>query len=93
MFSQVSRLETVRNFISIASQLKLTIYQIDVKYAKFLYVYFKEYVYVEQPQGFSVKDKEDNIYRIKKDLYGLKQASRAFFFMWFTAPGVHATPR
>jgi hypothetical protein len=55
-FSPVARLETVRTFISIASQLKLTIYQMDVKYA-FLNGYLKEEVYVEQPQGFIAKGK------------------------------------
>jgi hypothetical protein len=77
-FSPVARLETVRTFLSIASQLKLKVYQMDVKSA-FLNGYLKEEVYVEQPQGFIVEGKEDKVYRLKKALYGLKQAPRAWY--------------
>jgi hypothetical protein len=31
----------------------------------------KEEVYVEQPQGFEVHDRETHVSRLKKDLYGL----------------------
>jgi hypothetical protein len=77
-FAPVARMETVRIFLSIASQLNLTVYQMDVKSA-FLNGYLKEEVYVEQPQGFIVEGKEDKVYRLKKALYGLKQAPRAWY--------------
>lgn len=32
---------------------------------------------MEQPSSFIVKNQESKFYRLKKDLYGLKQASRA----------------
>ena len=39
--------------------------------------FFKKKIYVEQPKGFVVEDKEDKVYRLHKALYGLKQAPRA----------------
>jgi hypothetical protein len=78
MFSPIGRLEIVTTFISIASQLKLKVYQMDVK-SSFLNRYLKEEVYVEQPQGFIVEGKEDKVYRLKIELYGLKQAPRAWY--------------
>lgn len=33
---------------------------------------------MEQPQGFVVKNREYNVYRLMKAVYGLKQASRAW---------------
>jgi hypothetical protein len=77
-FAPVARMETVRIFLSIASQLKLIVYQMDVKSA-FLNGYLKEEVYVDQPKGFIIDGKEDKVYRLKKALYGLKQAPRAWY--------------
>jgi hypothetical protein len=39
----------------------------------------EEEVYIEQPQGFEVEDKKTHICRLKKDMYGLKQALRAWY--------------
>jgi hypothetical protein len=50
----------------------------NVKFS-FLNGYLKEEIYVEQPQGFISKDKEDKVYRLKKTLYGIKQAPRAWY--------------
>ena len=33
---------------------------------------FEEEVYVRQPPGYEVDGKEDKVYRLKKELYGLK---------------------
>ncbi|RDX87471.1 hypothetical protein CR513_31058, partial [Mucuna pruriens] len=38
-----------------------------------------EEVYIEQPEGYIVKGKEDKVYRLKKTLYGLKQTRRAWY--------------
>jgi len=35
-------------------------------------------VYVTQPPGFKIKDKEYMVFRLHKTLYGLKQAPRAW---------------
>ena len=48
----------------------------DVKTA-FLHGFIKEEVYVEQPLGFEVQDRDSHVCRMKKAFYGLKQAPRA----------------
>jgi hypothetical protein len=49
----------------------------DVKSA-FLNGNLKEEVYVRQPPGFAVAGKEDKVYRLRKALYGLRQALYAW---------------
>ena len=45
-------------------------YQLDVKFA-FLNGLLEDMVYVEQPDGFSMKRQEDDVYLLKKDFYYL----------------------
>eukprot|EP00253_Pinus_taeda_P026176 PITA_26176 len=54
------------------------IHQMDVKTA-FLNGFIQEEVYIEQPQGFEVHGKESHVLRLKKVLYSLKQAPRAWY--------------
>ncbi|GKD84513.1 retrovirus-related pol polyprotein from transposon TNT 1-94, partial [Tanacetum coccineum] len=77
-FSPVARFETVRIFLALAAQLKLPVYQFDVKSA-FLNGDLDEEVYVSQPQGFVTGDSENKVYKLNKALYGLKQAPRAWY--------------
>ena len=39
----------------------------------------EEEVYIEQPQGFEVKDRVTHVCKLKKALYGLNQAPRAWY--------------
>jgi hypothetical protein len=50
----------------------------DVKSA-FLNGFIEEEVYVYQPPGFEVKEHPTKVYRLKKALYGLKKAPRAWY--------------
>ncbi|GJY18733.1 retrovirus-related pol polyprotein from transposon TNT 1-94 [Tanacetum coccineum] len=50
----------------------------DVK-TTFLYGPLKEEVYVNQPDGFVDPYHPDKVYRLKKALYGIKQAPRAWY--------------
>ena len=45
----------------------------------FLHGVIKEEVYVEQPLGFEVKDRDTHVCRLNKTLYELKQAPRAWY--------------
>jgi hypothetical protein len=58
--------------------MKWKVHQMDMK-TTFLNGEIKEEVYVEQPQGFEVHDRETHVCRLKKDLYGLKKAPRAWY--------------
>nr|GEY51415.1 copia protein [Tanacetum cinerariifolium] len=55
-----------------------TVFQMDVKTA-FLHGSLKEDVYVCQPEGFIDADHPSHVYKLKKALYRLKQAPRAWY--------------
>ena len=48
----------------------------DVKTA-FLNRVIEEEVYIEQPQGFDVENREKHVCRLHRALYGLKQTPQA----------------
>ncbi|KAG9451352.1 hypothetical protein H6P81_011317 [Aristolochia fimbriata] len=77
-FTPVARLGAIRLMISIACQLKIKLYQMDIKSA-FLNGYISEEVFVEQPKGFIDPHYPDHVYQLSKALYGLKQAPRAWY--------------
>nr|GEW88585.1 retrovirus-related Pol polyprotein from transposon TNT 1-94 [Tanacetum cinerariifolium] len=76
-FAPVARIEAIHIFIANAASKNITIYQMDVKTA-FLNGELKEEVYVSQPEGFVDPNHPTHVYRLKKNLYGLKQAHRAW---------------
>ncbi|GJY81867.1 retrovirus-related pol polyprotein from transposon TNT 1-94 [Tanacetum coccineum] len=77
-FTLVARLEAVRLFIVYVAHKSFTIYQMDVK-TSFLNGPLKEEVYVNQSDGFVDPHHPDKVYRLKKALYGFKQAPRAWY--------------
>nr|GEX06341.1 hypothetical protein [Tanacetum cinerariifolium] len=77
-FAPVARLEVVRLFITYAAHKSFTVYHMDIK-TTFLYGPLKEEVYVNQPDGFVDPYHHDKVFRLKKALYGFKQALRAWY--------------
>ena len=71
-FAPLSRLESIRILLAIASHLNFKLYQMDVKSA-FLNGMLQEEVCVEQPKGFIDPHRPDDVYKLKRALYGLKQ--------------------
>ncbi|GJS97703.1 retrovirus-related pol polyprotein from transposon TNT 1-94 [Tanacetum coccineum] len=79
-FAPVARIEAIKIFIANVAHKNMTIYQMDVKTA-FLNGVLREEVYVSQPEGFVDQDHPNYVYRLKKALYRLKQAPRAWYDM------------
>nr|GEX25833.1 hypothetical protein [Tanacetum cinerariifolium] len=78
IFAPVARIEAIRLFLAHASFKDFILYQMDVK-SLFLYRKIKEEVYVCQPPRFEDPDFPDKVYKVKKALYGLHQALRAWY--------------
>nr|GEW09794.1 retrovirus-related Pol polyprotein from transposon TNT 1-94 [Tanacetum cinerariifolium] len=65
-------------FLAYAAHKSFFVFQMDVKTA-FLHGSLKENVYVCQPEGFINADHPSHVYKLKKALYGLNQAPRAWY--------------
>ena len=64
---------SIRTMLSIAARMDLEVAQLDVK-MMFLHGDLEEEIYMQQPKGFMEKGKENLVCRLRKSLYGLKQA-------------------
>ena len=65
---------SIRTILSIVATEDLHLEQLNVK-TTFLHGDLDEEIYMAQPYGFNVKGKENLVCKLKKSLYGLKQAS------------------
>ena len=74
----VERYTSIMTIVALASMMKWNLHQMDVK-TNFLNGVIEEEVYIEQPQGFEVEYKRTHVCKLKKDLYGLKKAPRAWY--------------
>ncbi|CAL1403469.1 unnamed protein product [Linum trigynum] len=75
IFSPVVKMFSIRVVFGLAASLDLEVEQLDVK-TPFLHGDLEEEIYMDQPEGFEVKGKEDLVCILRKSLYGLKQAPR-----------------
>nr|GEZ16304.1 hypothetical protein [Tanacetum cinerariifolium] len=80
-FAPVVRLEAIRIFLVFAAHINMVVYQMDVKTA-FLNDNLREKIYVSQPNGFVDPNNPNHVYKLKKALYGFKQAPRAWYDMF-----------
>jgi hypothetical protein len=77
-FAPVAKFSTIRALLSLAAHYDLELHQMDVATA-FLNGDLDVDIYMEQPEGFIVPGKEYMVCKLRKSLYGLKQAGRAWY--------------
>jgi hypothetical protein len=71
-------LEAIRILLDFSMAKGFKLHQMDVKCA-FLNGLLEEEVYVRQPPGFHCEKYPHQVYKLRKVLYGLKQAHRAWY--------------
>ena len=76
-FSPVAMLKSIRILLFIDAYHDYEIWQMDVKTA-FLNGFLDEEIYMEQPEGFASSENSGMVCKLKKSIYGLKQASRSW---------------
>ncbi|KXJ74158.1 hypothetical protein RP20_CCG014246 [Aedes albopictus] len=74
-YSPLARMDTLRTVLALANQRGWSVHQMDVKCA-FLNGELTEEIYMLQPEGFEQRD--GLVCRLKRSLYGLKQAARSW---------------
>jgi hypothetical protein len=77
-FTHVAHLEAIRILLAFATSKRFKLYQMDVKSA-FLNGVIQEEVFVRQTPGFENPKYPNRVYNLSKALYGLKEASWAWY--------------
>ena len=78
VFSPVVKHSSIRILLALVAQFDMELVQMDVKTA-FLHGDLEEEIYITQPDGFKVAEKEDWVCKLNKSLYGLKQSLRQWY--------------
>jgi hypothetical protein len=74
-FSPVAKFTSIRIMGALTAYFDLELHQMDVKTA-FLNGHLEEEIYMSQPDGFIEKGNQGKVCKLKRSIYGLKQASR-----------------
>ena len=69
-------LKSIQIMLAIAAYHDYEIWQMDVK-TIFLNGFFEEELYMSQPEGFESNKRPNQVCKLKRSIYGLKQASRS----------------
>ena len=77
VFAPVVRCTAVRSLLALANNLDLEVHQMDVRTA-FLQGTLDADIYMKQPTGYVDKEKPEYVCKLKKSIYGLKQAARCW---------------
>jgi hypothetical protein len=77
-FTPVARYTSIRSIIAIAAEMGWRIHQMDVK-TIFLNGFIEEEVYIEQPQGFEVSERESQVSFEKGTLWSKVSSSILVF--------------
>ena len=75
IFFSVVKHTSIRVLLSIIAHDDLELEKLDVK-TTFFHEDMDEEIYMHQPEGYKVEDKEHHVCRLRKSLYGLKQSPR-----------------
>ena len=78
-FSPVSSKDSFRTIMELVAHFDLELHQMDVKTA-FLNGDINETIYMVQPENFVSGDTKRMVCKLKKSIYGLKQASRQWYY-------------
>ena len=71
----MSKKDSLRVILALVAYFDMELQQMDVK-AAFLNGELEEEVYMKQPKGFSSSECDHLVCKLKKSIYGLKQAFR-----------------
>jgi len=74
IFAPVIKQTTLRILLIITGRDKLQVQHYDIKNA-FLNADSTETIYMRQPKGYEIKEKEQHVLKLNKSLYGLKQSA------------------
>ncbi|CAL9021267.1 unnamed protein product [Prunus brigantina] len=77
-FSPVSTKDAFRIIMALVTHFDMFLHQMDVKTA-FLNGELSEEIVMQQPEGFVEEDSKQLVCKLKKSIYGLKQASRQWY--------------
>lgn len=76
-YSPVIKHYSIRLVLGLVAVMDLEMTQLDIKTA-FLYGTLEEEIYMRQPEGFVLPGREEEVCRLRKSIYGLKQASKCW---------------